>query len=135
MFSGIVQSHAPVERLSPTGPTGGPPHLPHLLNLGCLPRDLRETFAHRVTLWICSNIYALILVYTLFLGFEAQAHLLARLSSRRMLHYDLHGAISSQRGSLCGLDALWHGLQYLFQWFVEEEWIAGMSMTLTSFRL
>lgn len=117
MFPGIVQSHARVERLSPTGPTGGPPHL---LNLGCLPRDPRETFAHRVTLWISSNIYALILVYTLFLGFEAQAHLLARLSSRRMLHYDLHGAISSERGSLCGLDALRHGLQHLFQWFVED---------------
>ena len=75
------------------------------------------------------------LVYTLLLGFEAQAHFLARPLSRRMLHYDFHGAISSQRGSLCGPDALWHGLQYLFQWFVEEACIAGMYMTLTSSRL
>jgi hypothetical protein len=58
-----------------------------------------------------------------------------RLSSRRVLHYDFHRAIPSQGRSLCGLDALWHGLQYLFQWFVEEELVAVVHMTLTRFRV
>lgn len=121
--------------------TWNDPHPPapqeslRISNLACLPPDLREPIVYRITLWICSNIYALMLVRTQFLESKAQTHLLARLSSRREFHYDFHGAISSQRGSLCGLDALWHGIQYLFQWFVEEESTARIYMTLTSSRL
>lgn len=75
------------------------------------------------------------LVHTLFLGFKAQAHLLARLSSCRILHYDFYGAISSQRGSLRGLDALWNGLQYMFQRFVDDRYATDVRVILTRFRL
>lgn len=50
------------------------------------------------------------LLQVLFLVSKTQDH---------FLHNDFHGAISTQGGPLRGLDALWHGLQYLFQWFVE----------------
>lgn len=75
------------------------------------------------------------LVHTLFLGFKAQAYLLARLSSRRVRHYDFHGAFSSQRGSLRGLDALRHGLQYMLQWFVDNQNAIDMRVILTRLRL
>ena len=131
-----VSRHCSVTRTRGTTLT----HRPHRRNSAssepCLLATRPQTpIVHRVTLWQCSKIYALMLVHTLFLGFKAQAHLLARLSSCRILHYDFYGAISSQRGSLRGLDALWNGLQYMFQRFVDDRYATDVRVILTRFRL
>ena len=122
-----------LKMISPTGPTGG---TPHLLNLGShATRNLREPIVHTGPLWIRPTIYTSMLLQILFLIYKTQDHFLGRLPSRRVHHYDFHGAISTQRGPLRGLDALWHGLQYLFQWFVEGLCAVDMRVILTRFRV